>query len=611
MKGKKLLSFLLATSMMAFALVGCSNQNGIGSNSENEKNTNTKVDKTYETDVIVVGGGGAGLVSALTAAENGKKVILLEKVGYLGGATLMSGGIIPAANTKQQQEAGIVDNIEYFARDIFRPNNYSVREDLVYTVTEKANGIVEWLEGLGVEFSLVTNSLYYGQSNYRMHVADGGGKGMTESIVKAVQDNPNITVMLNTPGVDLVVENDEVVGVYAENDTDGKIKVSAENTILATSGFAANKDMIEKYIPEMKNAYPLVAPGATGEGIQWGVNLGADVANMQAYQGHGVYSEELGGSVDFNILYRGGFLVNIDGERFTNEYTGYSELSPHVLAQPTSHVYMIFNEENAKKTAKFDTFKEAGIVTSADTIEELAASLNINKETLVKTVENFNTSIAKGEDEFNRTKLPTNFDGPYHAIKITADLRHTQGGLVTDVAGHVLKEDGSLIKGLYAAGGVTEGFSSAGGPGYMSGNGLLQAFVFGREAGLYAATETRSSAKVVDYKKPGSEENSTEAPTEEKEDTSTLTYKDGDYIGEGSGMKGLIKVKVTVEDGKVSKAEVTEQTETPEIYETCEDKILEGIVKNNGTSNVDAVTGATKSSVGIMNAVDQALSTAK
>ena len=457
-----------------------------------------QADETLTTDILVIGGGGAGLSAAISAAENGKNVILLEKMGYLGGATLLSGGIIPAANTAHQEAAGISDSVEQFARDIFRPNHYSVRSDLVYTVTDKADDLIVWLEGLGAEFTLTTDYLYYGQSNYRMHQANGGGQGLTEALIAAAEANENITIMLESPAIGLATEGDEVVGAYAESD--GKtILINAENTILATSGFGANKEMIHQYIPEMESAYPYVAPGATGEGIIWGQELGAAVANMKAYQGHGTYSEELHRSADLFILYRGGILVNQEGQRFTNEHMGYSELTPHVLAQPDHHAYIVFNQENADATSAFQGYVEADVLYTGATAEELAADMGVPADALAETFARYQESITVGEDEFNRTNLPDSFDGPYYAIRITGDLRHTQGGLVTDVAGHVLREDGTLIKGLYAAGGVTEGFSSTGGPGYMSGNGLLQALVFGREAGQYAATETRSTAAVVSY----------------------------------------------------------------------------------------------------------------
>lgn len=616
---KKIMSLLLA-ALMALSVTACNQAEGTSGSSETAGNTSSaavQADETVETEVLVLGGGGAGMTAALTASENGKKVVLLEKVGYLGGATMLSGGIVPAAGTQQQADAGIVDSVELFARDIFRPSSYAVRKDLVYTVADQADEVVTWLESLGVKMNLLTGFLYYGQSNYRMHQAEGSGKGITDVMIQRINEDENITVYLSTPAVGLIVEGDEVVGAYGETQDGKTIAFKAENTVLCTSGFAANKEMLEEYMPEVVNAYPYVAPGATGEGILWGQELGAAVANMKAYQGHGTYSEELGRSADLFILYRGGILVNTEGDRFTNEVMGYSELTPHVLAQPTGHVYMIFNQANADQTEAFASYEEAGVLMTGNTVEELAAAINVDVDALRYTFEEYQQGIVKGEDRFNRTMMPADFNGPYYALKITADLRHTQGGLVTDIAGHVLREDGTLIKGLYAAGGVTEGFSSVGGPGYMSGNGLLQAFVFGRAAGLAAATETRDTAAVVEWVDPTASANEPATPAEPVEEEAAeevpaepVAYADGEYEGTGKGQNEGIKVLVTVAEGKIASVVVTENNETPDIYKTAEQAVIEGIVANNGTAGVDTVSGATNSSKGIMAAVDDALSKA-
>ena len=132
------------------------------------------------------------------------------------------------------------------------------------------------------------------------------------------------------------------------------------------------------------------------------------------------------------------------------------------------------------------------------TIAELAAAIGTDAATLEKTITEYQAAIEKGEDKFNRSHLPESFDGPYYAVKVTGEIRHTQGGMATDLAGHVLRADKSLIKGLYAAGGCTEGFSSRGGAAYMSGNGLIQALVFGKIAGAAAATESPESATIVE-----------------------------------------------------------------------------------------------------------------
>ncbi len=595
---KKIL--IICLSLMLFlSLTACSNADNSSSNSDKK------------TDVVVVGGGGAGIAAALSAAQNGAEVVLLEKVGYLGGATMLSGGIIPAVNTKQQVEAGIEDNNEWFARDMLRPSNYSVRKELVYTVVEESKGLIEWMETLGCNFSIMTGSLFYGQSNYRMHISEGSGAGMTQTMIDYLNSIENITVMLQTQGTGLLTnDKGEVIGVSADNGTE-KFNVLANNTILATSGFAANQEMLEQYIPEIVGAYPNVAPGATGEGILWGVELGAQVENMKAYQGHAFYNEQINKSLSQSMANMGAIFVNTNGVRFTNEYGGYSELSPHVLAQPNQMAYYVINQAIADATPAFQDYMDAGIVVSGNNASELATNLGVDPIAMEDTFTRYIASIQKGEDEFNKTKLPSNWDGPYYAMEITADLRHTQGGLVTDIDAHVIKEDGSVIQGLYAAGGVTEGFTSGAGAAYMSGDGLLQALIYGKIAGELAATEVKGDIVPTIWLDTTIVEDDKKEEVIAKEDTNTLTYNDGEYEGVSKGHSSNIKINVTVIDGKVSDIKVIEQSETPTIYSSCESTIIEGAVANNGTFNVDTVSGATNSSKGLIAAIDNALELAK
>ena len=432
-------------------------------------------------DVVVVGGGGAGLVSAITAAENGASVILLEKVGYLGGATMMSSGIIPAAGTSYQKAAGIEDTPEALAVDIFRPANYGQNQEYVRLVAKNAKEIVEWMKGLGVKWNLQTTSLYKGQSNYRMHQAENMGKGIVDVLVKRAKADPKITILLETPGTGLIVKKGRVIGVTAKG-KDGKVlKVYGSSVILATSGFGANQEMLKKYAPSALGAYPRVAPGAMGEGILWGLDLGAQIGSMSAFQLYGPISNKTKAVLPFATLYNGGILVDKSGNRFTDEYLGYSELGAQIISQEGHTAFMIFDSSVAK-TVPTKTFEEAGMV-SADSAEDLAAKIDVPARNLAIAFAEYQAGIEKGEDRWNRTKLPKAWTAPFYAVDVTADLRHTQGGLIIDKDAEVLNASGTPIPGLYAAGGVTEGFSTPGGPMYMSGNGLLQAFVFGRIAG--------------------------------------------------------------------------------------------------------------------------------
>ena len=453
--------------------------------------------ENMETDVLVIGGGGAGISAAIAAAEQGAQVLLIEKVGYLGGATIISGGKIPAANSRQQAAAGIEDSVAALARDILRPSNYSARQELVYTVAENAKVVAEWMEDkMGVEWFLM-DSLYYGQTQYRMLNAPDNGAGMTKHMIDYLNSFDNVTVLLNTKGTGLLTdESNAVIGATAEG-ADGAFDILAKNVVLCTSGFAANKDMLRKYCPEIVDAYPMVAPGATGEGIEWGMALGAAVDNMHAYQGYGFYAEGVG-AFGQGIANAGGIMINTNTERFCNEYDGYYQIAPHVIAQPGHHVWLIFDQGVADKNS-LTAFENKNLLIKADTVEALAEATGLDAVKLQAEIEKYQAGIEKGEDYMNRTKLPDSFEAPYYAVYMTADLRHTQGGLVTDVAAHVLTEDNEPIQGLYAAGGVTEGFSTHAGADYMSGNGLLQALVFGKIAGENAAVEVRGEQQYVPY----------------------------------------------------------------------------------------------------------------
>lgn len=458
-----------------------------------------------ETDIVVIGGGGAGICASLGAAEAGAKVVICEKLDALGGATMLSSGKIPAIGTRQHvnmsESKGEDDSIGACVMDIMRPSNYSVRPDLVYTAVEQSKSIIEWTEAHGVVWT-VDEVLYFGQTAHRMHTADNAGKGLTDALVASMGEKENITQMLSCEILGLVLDDDDqsVVGAYGKNEQ-GEIAIIAKNTVLASSGFGNNHDMIVQYCPEAADAVKMVAPGATGEGILWAQELGADLKNMGAYQGHAFHGVDLGTTLEQGIANNGGIIVNQEGNRFTNEYGGYSELSPHVLAQTDNIAYLCFNDVQVEKSMRFSEFEEAGIVMKGATAGELAAVIGTDATKLEKTFSEYQAAIEKGEDRFNRSRLPSNFDGPYYALKITGEIRHTQGGMATDIVGHVLRPDKSLIKGLYAAGGCTEGFSSRGGAAYMSGNGLIQALVFGKIAGELAATEDKEEALLTEWTK--------------------------------------------------------------------------------------------------------------
>lgn len=510
LKGFALGSIVAASSGLA---TGCApssplsdagNANGTEKVYQFAKRTSEVSDRIpVETDVLVIGGGGAGVCAALAAAEEGACVAICEKTSMFGGATALSSGKIPAVGTAQQKEKEDSDSIGACAMDIMRPSNYSVRPDLVYTAVEHSRDIVEWTEGFGAVWT-VDDALYFGQTAYRMHTTDGEGEGLMDALIASLEAEAAIEPMLSCEIMGLILEDeaDVVVGAWGKKGSED-IAIFAGNTVLATSGFANNPDMLERYCPEATVAVKVVAPGATGEGILWGEELGASLQNMGAYQGHAFHGVDNDKTLEQGVANNGGIIVNRDGNRFMNEYGGYSEMSPHVLAQPDGIGYLVFTDVQRELSRKYPEWEEAGIVAVAPSAGELADLIGISRDKFERTVADYQKALEVGMDKFNRAHLPATFEGPYYAVKLTGEIRHTQGGVATDVAGHVLREDGTLIDGLYAAGGCTEGFSSRGGAAYMSGNGLIQALVFGKIAGIAAATEQRGEAKVAVWEKTG------------------------------------------------------------------------------------------------------------
>ena len=255
--------------------------------------------------------------------------------------------------------------------DIMRPSNYSVRPDLVYTVTEKSKDIVEWTEAHGAVWT-IDAALYYGQTAHRMHTTDNAGKGLTDALIASMGADPNITQMLECEMMGLVLDDDgeTVVGAYGKSGGD-ELAIMAKNTVLASSGFANNPDMLAQYCPEAVDAFKMVAPGATGEGILWAQELGAELQNMGAYQGHAFHGVDNGQTLEQGVANNGGIIVNQEGNRFMSEYGGYSELSPHVLAQTDHIAYLCFTDAQKEKSVKYPDWEEAGIVLTGATPAEL------------------------------------------------------------------------------------------------------------------------------------------------------------------------------------------------------------------------------------------------
>jgi fumarate reductase flavoprotein subunit len=448
-----------------------------------------------DVDVLVIGGGGCGLVASLAAAQKGLQVFLVEKEKTAGGNTSLSQAMVPAAGTRLQKEAGIEDSVERMTRDILNKNAYGSDPELTQHVAQDSSKLVEWLnDDLGIRLELVTDFLYPGHSQYRIHSnRTKKGEHLVNDLIRVASRYENIDIAYNAPARRLVVTTDgEVLGAEVEIEGVGKNLARAKKVILALNGFGANREMLVKYIPEMKDAYYFGHEGNTGEGILWGEALGGALDCMGAYQAHGSVTYPHGTLLTYVTVSMGGYHVNLDGKRFVNEYHGYSEHALDVLAQREGVAVAVFDERIYRTVEGYEDFQQCirmGAIKKFDNIGDLAASFRLPVEETAATHEDFLKS-ARGEvnDPLGRRDFGKPLERPLYGAKVTGALFHTQGGLKVNKNAQVLRKDGTPIPNLYAGGGTAAGFSGKKGPaGYLSANGLLAALVLGKIAGEEAA----------------------------------------------------------------------------------------------------------------------------
>jgi fumarate reductase flavoprotein subunit len=448
--------------------------------------------------LVVVGAGACGMVAALAAAKRGVRVLVLEKGNEPAGNTVRSTGLIPAAGTRFQREAGVPDDSpELMAEDILEKNDHESDPEITHLLCEESGPLVEWLvDEAECEMICYTDFLYPGQSRHRMHGPKSSyGSELAQQLEAAIRRDPRIELRTNAPVSWLLHDGNRVTGVETANGT-----FEAGAVVLALNGFGGNREMVREHLgPEAAGALYFGSPNNTGEGIRWGIASGAATGHMSSYQGHASVAFPDGPLVTWATVVNGAILVNRYGRRFGCETVGYSEYAGSVLAQPNGEAWEILDEEvyEASRGTRFDEVIEAGKVRRSKNLEELAEAFGLPADALVATVEEANRS-ARGEapDPFGREDfLGGPLEAPFYGIHVRGALFHTQGGLKVDVRARVLKPDGSHIPGLYAGGGTAAGVSGSGYRGYSSGNGLLAATVLGRIAGESASGEIVAHAR--------------------------------------------------------------------------------------------------------------------
>ncbi len=450
---------------------------------------------TPHAPVVIVGAGACGLTAAIGLRSRAIDCVLLERDARPCGSTALSSGFIPAAETRLQRSLGIVDSRETFARDVQSKAHEEAAQHLVDAYTAAVAQAIDALEQQGIVFEVLDGFLYPGHRARRMHaVPEHTGAALMASLERAALD----------AGADILT--DAVVRVLyldAGNRIQGVGYVRPDGTLeqlrcdvllLACNGFGGNPEMVRELLPEMREAAFGGHVGNDGSAIRWARQIGARLADLGGYQGHGSWATPQGALMSWAMMMQGGVQINTGGARFHDETQGYSEAAVHVLAQPGGVAWNVFDGpllDMARGFPDFVELEKTGAIKTADDGAALARLIGCDVQALRETL----AAVAPGNPDALGRSFQRALQPPYHAVKVTGALFHTQGGLDIDADCRVLRSDGAPFANLLAAGGAARGVSGNAVWGYLSGNGLLSAVGGGWIAARSAADLLAGAAR--------------------------------------------------------------------------------------------------------------------
>lgn len=456
---------------------------------------------TMEADVVVVGAGAAGLSAGLKAVQDGKNVIILEKMGVIGGASAMAGSGTMATGSTWQKEDGYEDSPEQLVEDMME-NGHNKNDRA--TVELFANTIGEAFDWLVDENGAAVPYQRSGEPT-RSYSGVGRGAGVCQSLCDKFLAEGG-TLLLNTPATALIINDGAVTGVMAEGE--GKAyTINAKAVVLASGGYGANDELV----PDEYKAFVYAGhAGAEGDAIAMVEPLDADLINMDLINTQPnsmILPSGLGQYCNPGVsraYAAGGFMVNQDGERFFNEQANAWDLMQAMKANDAQYLIMdqaAFDGFNAGMTGSkiytmedvetwlADDYEGQPVMKTAATLEELADKLGIPADALSASAQAFNEAAASGSaDEFGRTPAAAQSEEcPYYALEMHIRYYASLGGLHINDGMQVLNTQQEAIPGLYAAGEVVGGLE---GDVYMGGTLFGWAIASGYEAGIAAAAYT-------------------------------------------------------------------------------------------------------------------------
>lgn len=457
-----------------------------------------KEDSVLDTEVAIIGAGGAGLAAAVSAHQNGAKVIVIEKMPNVGGNTIISGSAFNAVDEKRQSAQGIEDSIEKHYTQTYEGGDKQGDPELVRVLVENAYPTIEWLESLGMEFKDTVFTVL-GALWPRSHKPiEPLGTGYINTYMNYINEHKDdIQILTETEAKELVVSADgRVTGFLAEGNK-GKVTVNAsKGVIIATGGFGSNVEMRDQYNkiwPTLTDIKTTNHKGATGDGIIMAEKIDASIVQMENIQLLPMGDPETGslsGNIEQGVENR--IFVNNKGNRFVDEGARRDVMTKALMQQENSSMWVIVDQHSYPTgdtvnnfNESIDSLVEQGRAFKADTLEDLAKQIGVEPENLKKSVEAFNASVDGAKDEFGRTLFMEKIDtAPFYAGARVPTVHHTMGGIKITAETRVVDKNGKIIEGLFAAGEVTGGIHGAN---RLGGNALADVNTFGRIAGEKAA----------------------------------------------------------------------------------------------------------------------------
>ncbi|WP_294430911.1 flavocytochrome c [uncultured Treponema sp.] len=446
-----------------------------------------KPDVTFsdcECDIVIVGAGGAGLVAATEAASKGAKVIVLEKMGIVGGNSNSSTGGINASYTKEQERLGITDSPEIFYKDTMKGGYYMNDPKLVRTLVDNSAAIVEWLQSDLVGADLSDVGIFGGATNKRIHRPLGGqaiGIHLVPLLHKAAK-RQNADIRLNNKVIDVLSENGKACGVRVATKY-GEYTVKAKAVIIATGGFGANPDMVNFYNPALKGFGTTNHKGATGDAFEMLKKFDAALVLMEQIQTHPTVVPGSGVMLTEAVRGNGAILISRTGKRFVNEMENRDIVSEKILEEPGKTAFLVFDQGVRDSLKVIESYSKQGLLTTGITIDELAEKLQIPAKEFEATVVEYNQFVRNQNDEaYGRNPASMERElslPPFYAVECGPAIHHTMGGLKITPDAEVLNKNDEVIPCLFAAGEVTGGVH---GGNRLGGNAVADFCIFGKIA---------------------------------------------------------------------------------------------------------------------------------